>query len=124
MLSSCGQGLTIKVHNKTGFDVDSLIVGEKNVGFLKHNHVIVTKDCKEIDMQGGYPVGPTLGVIKCKQRDNSPFEICGTGLKQIKEGYFEFDLIIDQQKEGYRLFFYKSQVKSRSLLYSDTDFTN
>ena len=107
---SCGPALRIKIHNKTGFDVDSAGVGDKNIGSIKKDQTIIIDDCNEIEMQDNVVFGSAKGIINGEKQINEDDSLsCAMGLETIKKGEFEFDLVLIKKNDGYNLRFDKTK---------------
>ncbi len=107
---SFGQHLKIELFNKTGYDLDSVSIGNEGFVKIKKDSSVVIRNCKEIAMMGGLPIGTANGKIYEKKRDARFIGICGTGNKRVRKGYFKFDIIMVDGENGYRLF-YQSHKK-------------
>src|ERR1700733_10963725 len=102
--SGYGQNLKMELFNKTGYDLDSVSIGEKYVGFIKSGHSLLISDCKEITMQDGLPYGLPDGTIKNKKRNTELLGLCGTGRTSVSSGNFKFNITVMENEFGYRLF--------------------
>jgi hypothetical protein len=111
---SFGQHLKIELFNKTGYDLDSVSIGNEGFVKIKKDSSAVIRGCKELSMMGGLPIGTANGMIYEKKRDARFIGICGTGNKRVHKGYFKFDIIVLDGENGYRLF-YQSHKKSKRL---------
>ena len=103
-----GQNLQIKIYNKTGYDLDSISIGDTYVGLIKKHSSKIVLECKFLDLQDGRPYGLPNGIAKGLTKDTSwliPF--CSTGLKSVTTGKFKFDITLNAGKEGYRLYWRK-----------------
>lgn len=101
-----GQNLKIKIYNKTGFDLDSVTIGDKYVGFIKKNSFVLISDCKELLIQAGTPLHSD-GIIKGKTKNTELWRIEACGIKNVKQGHFKFDIKVKENEFGYRLIWYK-----------------
>jgi len=102
--SLLGQNLKLKIYNKTGFDLDSVVVGEKYIGVIKKAASVEILDCKEISMQGNIIFGFPAGFVKNKKKNPEQLLLCGTGVTSVSKGKFKFDLIMEENEFGYRLY--------------------
>ena len=109
-----GQHLKIELFNKSGFDLDSVSIGNEGFVKIKKDSSIVIRGCKEISMMGGLPIGTANGRIYEKKRDTRFIGICGTGNNRVHKGYFKFDIIMIDGENGYRLF-YQAHKKSKTI---------
>jgi len=107
---SFGQHLKIELFNKTGYDLDSVSIGNEGFVKIKKDSSAVIHGCKDLSMMGGLPIGTANGRIHEKKHDKRFIGICGTGNKTVRKGYFQFDIIMVDGENGYRLF-YQSHKK-------------
>jgi len=111
---SFGQHLKIELFNKTGYNLDSVSIGNEGFVTIKKDSSAVIHGIKEISMMGALPIGNANGKIYEKKRDARFLGICGTGNKSVRKGYFKFDIIMVDGENGYRLF-YQSHKKKKTL---------
>lgn len=111
---SFGQHLKIELFNKTGYNLDSVSIGNEGFVTIKKDSSAVIHGIKEISMMGALPIGTANGKIYEKKRDARFLGICGTGNKSVRKGYFKFDIIMVDGENGYRLF-YQSHKKKKTL---------
>ena len=107
---SFGQHLKIELFNKTGYNLDSVSIGTEGIVKIKKDSSAVIHGCKDLSMMGGLPIGNANGKIYEKKRDTRFIGICGTGNKSVHKGHFQFDIIMVDSENGYRLF-YQSHKK-------------
>lgn len=107
---SFAQHLKIELFNKTGYDLDSVSMGNEGFVKIKKDSSAVIHSCKTLSMMGGLPIGTANGRINEKKHDKRFIGICGTGNKTVRKGYFQFDIIMVDGENGYRLF-YQSHKK-------------
>jgi hypothetical protein len=107
--NSFGQNLKIELTNKTGFDIDSVAIGSKYVGLLKKNTSIIVES-NRIAMQGGSIMGFPKGSIKGKKRHPQILE-CATGMKSITKGNYSFDIVMNENRTGYQLYYKRKLEK-------------
>jgi hypothetical protein len=99
-----GQKLSIKVYNKTGYNLDSVAVEKVYVGLIKADSSVTVLNCKEFYSQDGTPFNSVIWIIKEKKEPRLKHMIgCATGVRTFTEGKYEFDIILIESKEGYRL---------------------
>jgi hypothetical protein len=103
-----GQNIQIKVFNKTGYDIDSVLFGHFYLGKLSKDSTVFLSGIDEITMQGDVPLNRPFGLIEGKKR---PFNLtpCGTKSKKKKEGSYAFDLFIYETGNEYRLYWKKHE---------------
>jgi hypothetical protein len=111
---SFGQHLKIELFNKTGYDLDSVSIGNEGFVKIKKDSSVVIHGCKDLSMMGGLPIGNANGKIYEKKRDTRFLGICGTGNKRVRKGHFQFDIIMVDGENGYRLF-YQTHKKSKTI---------
>ena len=98
-----GQKLKIELFNKTGYDLDSVSVGDNYVGELKKDSSVMILDCKQIRivsraLYNGY------GIIKNKTKQKRLIRYCWRGIKNIKKGDFKFDITLVEDDYSYAFF--------------------
>ena len=105
-----GQKLRIEIINKTGYDLDSVSIGDKFVGKLKKNAKKSVKHCKEIEIaSGGFLVSDYDAIIKNKNEDGRFRGYCGVGLRKITNGRIIFNVTVVENEYGYRLFWKETE---------------
>ncbi|MBL7913034.1 MAG: hypothetical protein JNJ41_18370 [Bacteroidia bacterium] len=117
-LALSAQNLQIKINNRTGYNVDSLIIGGNYYGFIKKDEtVMITENFLFNFAQGSLP-GTADGYIHNRHKEfNYParvYPFCGTWMDHPKEkkdinyitsGKFEYDLLLFEGNYGYRLYY-------------------
>jgi hypothetical protein len=99
-----GQQLTIKIHNLTGFDIESLEIREGLLGNVRQNQTVTIKHLKSINIQDGVLYfGAVRGNIKGKEENKKKLGLCSNGVEVINSGQINFDLTVDETVSGYRL---------------------
>ena len=103
-----GQNIQIKVFNKTGYDLDSVLFGHFYLGKLSKDSTVFLSGIEEITMQGDVPLHAPFGIIEGKTR---PFNLtpCGTKSKKKKAGSYAFDVFIHETGNEYRLYWKKHE---------------
>lgn len=112
-----GQKLQIKINNRTGYNVDSLIIGGNYYGFIKKNEtVLITEHSLHNFVEGNLP-GTADGYIYNRHKEvyfPNRFYPCGNWMDPPKEekevnyitsGKFEYDLLLFEGEYGYRLYY-------------------
>ena len=106
------QKLKITIYNTTGYDVDSVSIGDTYVGFIKKNDSIVVLNCHDLKMQDGIPYFPgASGIVRTRKIDKvdtlkNPVKLygwCGTGVEIVDSGTYRFTLSYYENSDGYRL---------------------
>ena len=107
-LLTIGQNIHIKVFNKTGYDIDSVLFGHFYLGKLSKDSTVFISDIIEITMQGDVPLHRPFGIIEGKNR---PLNLapCVTKSKKKKAGIYAFDLFIYETGNEYRLYWKKHE---------------
>jgi hypothetical protein len=96
-------GIQAVIFNKTGYDLDSVYLGDAYVGKIGKDKSVEVINCRELGMQDGAPFMLAAGVINGKKKDRRPVGYCGTGVSTAREGNFEFDIHMQETEFGYRL---------------------
>lgn len=109
---SFGQHLKIELFNKTGYDLDSISIGTASFIKIKKDSSVIINNCKEITMMGDLPIGTVNGRINEKVHDKRFIGICGTGNKTVHKGHYQFNIIMIDGTNGYRLL-YQSHKKTK-----------
>lgn len=97
------QKIKIKLYNKTGYDLDSVMIGDKFVGKIEKDEVAILLYNKQLIMQGDVPFGRPIAIIKNKKAVKVMLG-CSTKTKKINSGSLEFDINIYEANEGFRLY--------------------
>ena len=63
-----GQNIQIKVFNKTGYDLDSVLFGHFYLGKLSKDSTVFLSGIDEITMQGDVPLNRPFGLIEGKKK--------------------------------------------------------
>jgi len=95
------------LHNKTGFDVDSLYFCGQKIGFAKKDTTIILNNFKRLTTQDGGFRCHVFGVINGKQKDYPYYDSsmgCATGIEFVTEGKFNFDLLYYEREGLYGIF--------------------
>jgi hypothetical protein len=103
-----GQNINMKVFNKTGYDIDSLLFGRFYLGKLSKDSTVLLSGIDEIIMQGDVPLNRPFGIIEGKKR---PFNLksCATKSKKKKSGSYAFDILIHETGDDYHLYWNKHE---------------
>lgn len=105
---SIAQKLNITVYNKTGYDLDSVLLDDYYLGEIKKDSAFFISERDEITMQGDVPLHRPFGIIKGKKR---PFNLkpCATKSKKKKSGSFAFDIFLYETPNECRLYWKKHE---------------
>lgn len=101
---SKSQELLIRVYNKTGHNVKLLRLNNVLIGDIKKDSSILVSNWKKLELQGNKPFGRLKGYIQGFQEDKIDHFLCGTGVRTVNKGNYEFDLGIQSSPLGYNLF--------------------
>lgn len=103
-----GQNINIKVFNKTGFELDSVLIDHIYLGKISRDSTVFLSGIDEITMQGDVPLRRPYGIIEGKKR---PLNLtpCGTKSKKKKVGSYAFDLFVYETGNEYRLYLKKHE---------------
>lgn len=97
------QKIKIKLYNKTGYDLDSVMIVDKFVGKIEKGGIEKVLYNKQLIMQGDVPFGRPIAIIKNKKAAKVMLG-CSTKTKKINSGSLEFDINIYEGNEGFRLY--------------------
>ncbi len=105
---SFSQNLGIEVFNKTGYNLDSVSFYNIKIGNITQDSSVVHTDLDEITFLGDLPLHLPFGLIEGKKR---PMNLtpCGTKSKKKKEGFYQFDILIYEIENEYRLYWKKHE---------------
>ena len=110
-----GQKLKMTVNNKSGFDLDSVVVGNKQIGFMKKDTSVIVYDCNCLTHQDGIFIDFGKGTGKINNTGNQcryvDMNHCGTGRERITEGIFDVDIIYREGENCYNLIFWPKEKK-------------
>lgn len=94
------KSLHIKFHNKTGENLDSLVVAGTLIGHLKNNSSTEYIDFKEFTFNDNIPYEQIDGIIKSKKISQFNWSDCGTGIETKSKGSYIFDIKKGIDDEG------------------------
>ncbi|MNQ39585.1 hypothetical protein D3C85_532100 [compost metagenome] len=86
------RNIHIKFHNKTGEDLDSLIVAGTLIGHLKSDGSTEYIDFKEFRFDDDLPYEQISSIINNKKIHQLNWSWCGTGRNTKSKGSYSFDL--------------------------------
>lgn len=87
-----GQNLSVKIYNKTGNDIDSLIVGEVIIGHISKDSATLYLSFTNFHFDSGYPYENIKGIVQNKSLKQLNWSRCGTERYTKAEGTYAFDL--------------------------------
>ena len=102
------QGVTIKIHNKTGIDLDSVAMGSVYFGSIPNDSMKIISGMTELVLQSNLPLFQPTALVK-GQRIGRMTSKCGTKSKVVKSGSFALDLMLYEQGEDVRLYWKEHQ---------------
>ena len=100
------QELEVVLYNKTGQNLDSLVVADHFAGSLKKDSVLAIKGIKNLLMQGEQPMRRPRANILGKTALPMVSE-CSTKSKSVSSGKFTFDICLYEAEAGFRLYLKK-----------------
>ena len=99
---AAGQNLTVKLYNKTGYDIDSLIVGSTFVGRILKDNATAFLKFPNFYFDSGYPYEKLKGIIQGESLSQLNWSWCATEHYTKTEGIFTFDLVVVKDKDDNR----------------------
>lgn len=81
-----------KFFNKTGENIDSLMIGNTVIGKLKKDGFTEYINFKEFEFDSGFPYENVSGKIKNKILKPNFWSDCGTERYSLSNGTYEFDI--------------------------------
>ena len=93
------QKLTIELFNKTGFDLDSVILNKVYCGKIEKDSSLKVLKCTGFYSSSGWPLLKISGIIHDKIPVRSLTK-CGTKAKFIATGKHQFDIYITKPELG------------------------
>lgn len=94
------KNLHVKFYNKTGEDIDSLVIAGTLIGFLKNGSSTEYIDFKEFAFDSGTPYEQMSGITKNKKLHQLNWSDCGTERYAESKGSYIFDLKKEINYEG------------------------
>ncbi|TDW49880.1 hypothetical protein EV144_102308 [Flavobacterium sp. 270] len=86
------RGFHAKFYNKTGEDIDSLIIAGTLIGELRNNNSTEKISFKSFEFDSSYPYDEISGIIKNKKLDQLNWSWCGTERYTESKGSYSFDI--------------------------------
>jgi len=100
---AAGQQLTVKFHNKTGYDIDSLIVGTTSIGYLVKDSETDFLKFPGFNFDSGHPYETLKGIVQGKPLVQLNWSWSATAnYTNTKEGTYTFDLVLVKGQDGTR----------------------
>lgn len=100
---SFAQDIKIIIHNRTGYDLDSLSLGRHHLGRLLKDSSVCYNAFRELHLHAGVPLLRPYGLISGKLPPSRTTP-CGTKSRKAKPGLYEFDIMFFEDRNGYRLY--------------------
>jgi len=86
------KGFHAKFYNKTGENLDSLVVAGTLIGDLKKDGSTKNIDFKQFVFDGNIPYEIISGKIENKKIEQLNWSWCGTGIETKSKGSYQFDI--------------------------------
>ena len=93
------QKLSIELFNKTGLDLDSVILNNVYCGKIKKDSSINVLKCKGFYSSSGLPLLRITAITQNKISFHS-LKGCGTKAKNITTGKYQFDMFMNKPELG------------------------
>ena len=103
---SYSQLLQLILVNKTGYELDSLVLDKIRIGKITKNDSIQILNCKELVLQNNLPLQILKATINGK-RCVKQYPRCATKATSLRKGRFRFEIHAFETKEGIKLYFKK-----------------
>ena len=97
-----GQGVTLKIYNRTGCELDSVVMGRTYIGHIAKDSVKVIKKMKELTVQGDMPLRLPAGIANGRKTRAFTAE-CATKSKTVNSGTYSVDLIVKEDANVLRM---------------------
>lgn len=107
------QNIKVRVYNKTGYQLDSLYLGDIYVGKLDNDSSYVISNLQIVKLLNGFPVMlAPWGNIRMNNWAKNGYHwikggvyspVCNTGAIEVATGNYEFDITILERPEGVKL---------------------
>ena len=94
-----GQNIIIKIHNKTGYKIDSLIVSTQFIGTLENDSISEAIHYEKFNFDSGMPYEGIFGIIGEKRLKNAWWSWCGTERSTEYRGEYTFELSIQRYED-------------------------
>jgi hypothetical protein len=99
-----------KFYNRTGEDIDALMIGKKMIGHLEKNEATGFVDFTNFQFDSGYPYEKVSGIIQGKKMTFSGWSWCASERRLESKGTFEFDIDTHEGKDG-KMYLYLKRHK-------------
>ncbi|RED25234.1 hypothetical protein BD847_1981 [Flavobacterium cutihirudinis] len=86
------RSIHVKFHNKTGEDIDSLVIAGTLIGNLKNGSSTEYINFKQFEFDGSIPYEQISGIISHKKVNQLNWSWCSTERNTQSKGSFIFDL--------------------------------
>lgn len=95
----------VKFYNKTGEDIDSLVVAGNLIGHLKNNSSTESINYKAFLFDSGVPYEQISGLINNKKIEQFNWSDCGTERNKESQGFYVFDIKKTTDEKGNTCFY-------------------
>jgi hypothetical protein len=93
------QNLTIEVFNKTGMDLDSVLLDSLFIGKLPNDSMVLVQNCSEFKASGSWPL-MRIRAVGAKGNKSHNLAECGTKARVIKDGRHRIDIKVANPEFG------------------------
>lgn len=94
------RSVRVKFHNKTGDNIDSLVIAGTYIGSLKKDQSTEYVNFKEFEFDGDLPYENISGIANNKKLEKLHWSWCGTGRNTKSKGSYIFDIRKAVNDEG------------------------
>jgi hypothetical protein len=100
-----------KIYNRTGHDIDSLVIGSIFIGHLPSNDSTEIINFKRFQFDGSFPYEKLQGIVQKKNLSQFNWSWCGTDRNFKSNGSYQFDIRTTHQDDSIRLYLVKHGEK-------------
>ena len=97
-----GQGVSLKIYNRTGCALDSVVMGSIIIGHIPKDSIKVITHLNELVMLGDVPLRRPSGIADGRKTKTFLAE-CATKSKKINSGTYPVDLLLKEDAGILRL---------------------
>jgi hypothetical protein len=94
------KNLHVKFYNKTGKDINSLVVAGTLIGHLKNGSSTEYIDFKNFTFDSTIPYEEINGIVNNKKLNQLNWSWCGTGIETKSKGSYRFDIKTALDEKG------------------------
>lgn len=95
------------IYNKTGHDIDSLLIGNIFIGHLSYNDSTEIINFKRFQFDGSFPYEKLSGIVQKRNLFQFNWSWCGTGRNFKSNGSYQFDIRTTNQDDSISLYLVK-----------------